>query len=40
MLSDAGFIDIKMYAELSFEPINQNENRIFISARKRKLTNE
>ena len=40
MLSDAGFIDIKIYAELSFEPINQNENRIFISARKRKLTNE
>lgn len=40
MLSKAGFIDIKLYSELSFEPISDNESRIFISARKRKLTNE
>ncbi len=37
LLHELGFVDIKTYAELSFEPINGQEDRIFISARKRNI---
>lgn len=37
LLESIGFIDIKVYAELSFEKIKKDENRIFISARKRNI---
>lgn len=40
ILSQVGFNDIKTYAELSFESIKENENRIFISARKGGFTGE
>ena len=37
LLQKLGFVEIKTYPELSFGPITGQEDRIFISARKRKL---